>query len=441
MPTPDALRILTRAAGLSEDWQVEILAEVHGVLCLEARVVKKPTEPCRCGQCRWTSSGWSRGRAVRAVPLGRMTIHVLLICRRYKCAACNRSAAQPSTEMDGMLLPALRDLVVAEALHHPVAGVARRYELTVSVVRRVVDAELNKRMKALPRPSVRHLGIDSVRIDGEPRLALVDGDTGRYQAFHEDDRPKTICKALRSLAAPPEVITMDLSYALRTAARKVYPTAIIVADKYHVVQAVNAGFEKYRLICGPIGTQVLRQTGKTSHLLAARLQSEGQDELVAAWHWRNELKDLWMATDPTFARARLLTWLDACPSGIRVEVAGLLTTLRDWQYEISHHNMGNNASTEAANRRARVWTLVSSNMDWRRVAQRLILAPSGMEFEAAHQARLTVLAVAGARQQRPPSNSRYASSPLPEKSAWTRLERRKRERATGTAVKAVGGGL
>jgi transposase len=441
VPALDALRILTHAAGLPEDWQVEKLAEDQGVLCLEARAGEMPTEPCLCGQNRWSSSGWSRGRAVRAVPLHLTTVQVRLFCRRYKCTACNRSASQPSAEMDGMLLPALRDLVVAEALHHPVAEVARRYELTPSVVRRVVDVALTERLGALPKPLVRHLGIDSVRIDGEPRLALVDGDTGRYKAFYENDRPSTIRKALLYLGAPPEIITMDLSYALRKAAREVYPMAIIVADKYHVVQAVNAGFEKYRLANGPDGTQGLRQTGKASHQLAARLQSGGHIDLVAAWKWRNDLKELWKATDPALARTCLLTWLDACPSGIRSKVAGLLTTLRDWQHEISHHASGSNASTEAANRRARTWTLVSSRMDWKRVAQRLILAPSGAELEADHQQRLTVLALAGARQQRAPSNSRCASSPPPQKTSWTRLERRKHERANNTVVKAVGEGL
>lgn len=419
---------------------VKVLREEQDVLFLGAQADERPAVPCACGRGRWNGDGWSQGRDVRAVPLGLLTVHVRLTCRRYRCSACRGSAPQPSAQMDGMLLPALRDLVVQEALHHPVAQVARRYELDPSVVKRVVDAELTRRMKARPRPAMRHLGLDAVRFDGEPRLALVDGDTGRYEAFHIDERPATVRRALRELGAPPEIITMDLSYTLRSAAREVYPDAILVADKYHVVQAVNAAIDRYRQAHGPAGTQLLRKTGARSHQLAARLQCEGYGDVVAAWHWRNALKGIWSASEPVEARAALLAWLDACPPGLRSTVAGLLTTLRDWQHEISRHALGTNASTEAANRRAREWSLVSSNMEWRRVARRLILASSGSELDAKHKARLAVLAAVGARQQRTPTNSRSASSPPAQRTAWTRAQRRKREREKGDVVRSVSGG-
>lgn len=331
--------------------------------------------------------------------------------------------------------------MVEDALELPVAWVARRYELSRDVVKRVTDEALAARLAAAPRPGARHLGIDGVQIDGDLRTALVDGETGRYLALYADERPGTVKLALRALAGPPELVSMDLSSTIRSAVREVFPTAIRVADRYHVVQAVYAVFDRYRVrtVSGQ-STKLLRLKGKASQRLACALEKGGYGEVAAAWRWRNALDEVWEHQEPSAAKAQLLAWVQACPPGIQPLAQGTLTTLVDWADEISNHALGSNARTEAAHRRARYWALVAAPMTWQRVAARLMLAASGAQLNARHEARLQVLAEVGARQKRKPQNSPSASSPSLPRLNWTRAQRRKRAKAKGELTRGVIGG-
>lgn len=437
---PDPLQVLVSAAALPEEWEVVLERLDNDVLRLSAREDQQPAEECACGG-PWIKGGWSKDRWLRALPLGRYAVLVRLTRQVYRCGGCRRTASVPKPAFAGSLLSTLRDAVVTDALELPIQWVARRYELSRGVVARVTDKALAARLASTPRPSVRHLGIDGVHIDGDLRTALVDGETGRYLALYANERPGTVKLALRALAAPPELVSMDLSYATRSAVQAVYPAATRVADRYHVVQAVHTVFDRYRVaVVKGRSTKLLRPKGKASQGLAQALEKVGYGEVAEAWRWRNALDEVWAHEVPAAAKAQLLAWVEACPPGIQPLAQGTLATLVDWADEISNHALGSNARTEAAHRRARYWGIVAGPLNWERVAQRLILAPSGASLNACHEARLRVLAEVGARQQRKPKNSHSASAPPLPHINWTRAERRKRARAKSKVARGVVGG-
>jgi len=121
------------------------------------------------------------------------------------------------------------------------------WESAGRIARRVVEEKLAGRGHA-----ARFMGVDEISY-GRPRKFLtvvVDHETGQVVWAAEGKNAETLGKYFNSLTAAEreaiEVVTMDMSAAFKKAVEESVPTAVIVYDRFHVMQLLSRAVDEVR---------------------------------------------------------------------------------------------------------------------------------------------------------------------------------------------------
>jgi transposase len=189
-------------------------------------------------------------RVVRHTPIGTRPILLVLNGRKYRCKVCRRSFRQdfPGIGRWKRTTAAYRRLI--SELHHEgisQKALAERERLGAATVDRWYREQLDLKLRERQNdPCPRVLGIDEHFFSRKDGYATTFCDLGKRKVFDVTlgRSEKALESYLNQLTAKDlvRVICMDLSSTYRSIARKHFPKALIVADRFHVIRLVNQRF-------------------------------------------------------------------------------------------------------------------------------------------------------------------------------------------------------
>lgn len=329
------------------------VVDVHGHDLVH--IVIRLSSPSRCPHCgsRSLRNKGRRERQVRHEGIGLRPSVIEYTSRKYRCKECgkhfweNPSCVQSrrrSTEP-------FRKQVVSEH----VDGISlRRLGQRCGISASTVDRWNKERMVALGRqklsyPCPRVLGIDEHFFTRKKGFATTLCDLGRHRVYdvvlgRSED---SLVPALGRLDGRDQVrvVVMDMSETYRTIARRWFPNAKIVVDRFHVVKLVNLHFLKYWASVDGTGRKsrglvsLMRRHGwNMKPAQRSRLDSylSGYPALQAAYRLRQHIMKALLRKNQTQRGAlslgrhflKLLKKLDGTP------MYALALTLRNWFEEI-----------------------------------------------------------------------------------------------------------
>ena len=215
-----------------------------------ARPYRRP--PCKHCQGNDLRIKATYRRTVKHTRQGNQVMTLHLKVPKYHCPACRRYFRHPFTG----IRPRYRAsetyrLEVFEAHHGGITlrGISRTHQVSAATVERWYQYHLGRRRSEMSnRPCPRVLGIDEHFFTRKKGYATTFVDLHKHRVFdvklgRSEPSLRHYLKGLEG-RNHVQVIVMDMSETYRSIARRYFPNATIVADRFHVVRLINHHFLK-----------------------------------------------------------------------------------------------------------------------------------------------------------------------------------------------------
>jgi transposase len=226
---------------------------------LKAHALERPTCP-RCSFPRVRIKA-SFNRVLKHSRQGNRVVRVQIRGRKFLCLQCRRYF----NERFSGILPRKRstESYRIEVFERHQGGVSQRalsqtHELSPATIERWYQDFISARVKELrSRPAPRVLGIDEHFFTKKKGFATTLCDLTHHKVYDLTlGRSELALKPY--LERMPErhrtkVVVMDMSETYRQIAKKYFPSAMIVADRFHVIRLVNQQFLKSWSLIDPDG--------------------------------------------------------------------------------------------------------------------------------------------------------------------------------------------
>lgn len=260
------------------------------------------------------------------LPFQHEPVEIVLQRKRFFCRDCKTRTTQtpPEIHREHKMTNRLVAQIEDDLITTPVDIVAAWVGSSPTVVHKIFGKLRADLERGYVQSAPARLGLDDKYVDGKRRAVLLDL-TRRMGVIDvlKDDKPATVEAWLKALPNRDfvRIVAIDASFAFRSAVRAGLPDAIVVCDRWHVMQ-----------------------------LLARRIASNAHRECVKAWHhiWD---KDRGLTREQ--AEAEFDNWIASLNAEQREAFAPFLTTYARWKDEILNYwSTGGvtNAATERANR-------------------------------------------------------------------------------------------
>lgn len=206
-----------------------------------------------CGRYTCFKHGNAKDRLVHDISIGLTHIDLSVKVPRYKCNSCGKTFSYPFSSLlrNRQFTVRLYEQIKEEALNHTFAEVASRFGMTAPTIASVLE-EYGSQLDQNHHPvAPRVLGIDEKHIVHKARGVIVDVERGILLEMTEDNKAATMKQAIENLIDYGEnikIVTMDMSAGYVSLVEECLPNAIIVIDKFHVVQNIYRKIEKTRKI-------------------------------------------------------------------------------------------------------------------------------------------------------------------------------------------------
>lgn len=247
------------------------------------------TTAVECPSC--PTASFVRHQATRQVildtPARGKRVRLVVVRTRYKCKRCGGTFMQAwpkSIEATAKATVRLLHYVEVEGCRDTIKGIARNVGLPEArvdgLIRRLAHRLFHNHR--FPAPAV--LGIDDLRLRKRLYTVLTDGSTGRAVALVEGGKETAVVKEVDRRKFDPTVVKIfvsDLGKTNIAVKKKKFPSALHVADKWHVLKGAQEALSKV------INQEVnrLRKSGQTAQaksivsvkslLMKGRVESSG----------------------------------------------------------------------------------------------------------------------------------------------------------------------
>jgi transposase len=323
-----------------DDFEV-LGAEVVGK-SLEIHVVSTSPRVCHhCGSVDVLGHG-RRQRRIRDQAFGRPTV-LIWSQRRFRCRDCGRTSRErhPEITRGRSVTQRFRKRLFERACYQPFSVVADE-ELVSNY--RVVDSfdahaasEVARRHEPLRVISLdessfrRRFRFHTILCNPE-KPAVMEMVEGRDERAAEE----AISKLDPQVRAGIETVVIDCHWPYRRAVESLLPDVRIVADKFHVVRAVDEAAQKVRRRFGrrPHERRVGRDGG------VARQNHPASDPVVFRGRWvfmrllKEAFASIYESSTREEAEQRLDVWISNVGASGLAEFINLWRTLNNWREQI-----------------------------------------------------------------------------------------------------------
>lgn len=355
-----------------EGFEVTCSEVVNGVLEVDVRSSRRPA--CHhCGSISLTGHG-TNCRRIRDRACSYPTV-LLWRQRRLRCNDCDATFRERHPEIAGRrnITLRLRRHLFERACHEPFTDVAFAERVSGYRVLEAFDFHAaQEALKPLPRPP-RVLAMDEASFRRRHRFHTIFSDPEQGITFDiaagraRGSAFEGLLRLDDQFKAAIETVVIDCHWPYRRAIEEALPKARIVADKFHIIRAVDKaaqrargrlGRRRYRQRIGQ-GGGVTRQHhpandpkiyrarwlfGKRAFKLTDQereqlwtLFESSVDELRRAWVLKELFASIYDAADRLEAECLLNDWIDAITQAGIPEFLNTWRTLQWWSEEILNY--------------------------------------------------------------------------------------------------------
>lgn len=293
--------------------------------------------------------------ALRAVPVGKKPVWLILHLHRVECRGCgsiaqeDRGLADPKKHYTRQLATYVLDL----ARRMTIADIAQHLGMSWDTIKDILKSDLERRSQKIDWRGLTHIAIDEISHGkGQKYLTVVlNLKTGRVLFVAESRKAEALApffKKLRRSRTKLEAVAMDMSAAYKLALETYYrrPCAIVY-DRFHVIKLLNEQIDEIRReeMRNAESDEVRKIIkGKRYLLLYARENLRNRDvaplkellmlnaNLCAAYILKEQLRAFWEAPNRTIGEQFLQEWVEAArASGIKRLARFAKTLLDHWE--------------------------------------------------------------------------------------------------------------
>jgi transposase len=285
--------------------------------------------------------------------------------RRLMCSDCGRTSREIHPQIAGRrsVTRRFRRLLFERACHEPFTDVASSEAVSSYRVAEAFEHHAAAELVERGVEPLRVLAIDESAFKRRYRFHTVFSDPERGRVFDlvEGRHKGAVFAGLAAMSdqvrAAIETVVIDCYWPYRQAIEEALPHARIVADKFHVIRAVDAAARRVRIrhgrrikIVGRDGgisrqqnprfiPEVWRSRGtfmKRAHKLTVEERAaldaifELIPEIGVAWLLKEEFAAIYAAPDRTEAERRLEVWIDHIIGADLPEFTNIWRTLQWW---------------------------------------------------------------------------------------------------------------
>lgn len=307
-----------------------------------------PTHKTCCLFCKTRKFGTKKIR-FRDYPVQENPVWIEVRRQRFQCVKCGAILYEdlPDLDDDRRVTLRFRWRLEQHAVDHTFSDAARINGVHETLVRRVFTEyaryKLEHYMVSLPRV----LGMDEKHILGRARFVIGDVENRRMLDLQESRNTKDLVNYFEAMLGREkvEVVTQDMWTGYLTVTKKVFPRAVTVIDKYHVVRMGNFGVEFVRkaLYLGLTKRDRISLKRKNKLFLVrwnrASPETQGRlnklfaayPALNAAYTAKERFYDIYESPNRGVAEAALTAWQNTLPEDMHRPFKEALTAIGNWR--------------------------------------------------------------------------------------------------------------
>jgi len=299
-----------------------------------------------------------RDRRIERVPT------VLLVHKqKFKCMTCDSVITETFDELDDTWFVTTRfkhELTMA-SVKRPFQDAAALNGVDDSYITRLFDAYSAEKLKDYQVDLPRVLGMDENHILGGMRFICANIETGQILDILPSRKESEVRQFLLEQAYHfnVEIVVHDMWRSYRNVSRELFPKALNIIDKFHVVRMSNDGMNEARKWYQSKLVNEERKALKNKHLMFLarwdRAKDETQDVLAEimkehpflydAYLWKERFYMIYDEPTRRGAEKAYDYWARTMPEHIRPFYKKQTTAMRNWGREIFNyfeHRVTNN---------------------------------------------------------------------------------------------------
>ena len=358
--------------------------------------IEMPVKEHCCHHCGYTTTYIKdyRLQKVKDLSLAGKPLNVTIRKRRYICKNCNSTFTEDNPYIkrychfpQRFYLEALKETSDLQSF----SAIARRMGASVTSIIRWFD-NINYPKAELPSC----IAIDEFKGNaGGEKFQCNLSDPVKHKIIDilpnrdSEDLYKHFLEYPYEKRAKVKKVVMDLSTLFRSVAKKIFPEAKIIADKFHVIRVVTNSLENTRKRVQKAFHDVKRKWFKRSRYLLLKPEYKLTDEdkiklnrmlnssreLEKAWLLKEKFYEIFRKETRTEAKRELRDWLLLANQLSVPEFQHCITTFTNWSTEIANI-VGENISNgfiEGSNNKIKVLKRISFGFqNFRRSRNRIL---------------------------------------------------------------------
>lgn len=341
--------------------------------------INKDSSIERCAYCGYLSQHIhdQRTRTVRDLPIFNKPLYLRVHIKRFRCKNCNEVFSQAFESINPGQHQTIRyrEFLYEQCYGSTIQKVSKEQKIAYSTLERIyygiANEKLQKqqrdqRIQAILQEEVTVIGIDeiAVRKGHTYETVVVDLKHGGVLGMAHE---RSFAAAEQLLKVHPvlshstvQMIVVDMWDPFHKAIQKVFPSALIVIDKYHVVQKVTQALDQVRKKLQSEQKNLkkkrllfLMSLEKLSDKQRIRLDELLDDcpDLAHAYYLKELFRTIYQASTRDDAKEQLLHWIGEAKKSPFKPFHKAANTMRYWMDKILNYFDCNitNARTEGTN--------------------------------------------------------------------------------------------
>ena len=319
--------------------------------------IEMPVKEHHCPHCGYTTTYIKdyRLQKVKDLSLAGKPLKVTISKRRYICKNCNSTFSENNPYIkrychfpQRFYFEAIKETLNLQSF----SAIARRFGTSVTSIIRWFD-NINYPKAELPSC----IAIDEFKGNaGGEKFQCNLADPVKHKIIDilpnrdSEDLYKHFLEYPYEKRAKVKKVVMDLSTLFRSVAKKIFPEAKIIADKFHVIRVVTNSLENVRKRIQKEFHDTKRKWFKRSHyLLLKKHESLTEEDIIELNRMLNssrELEQAWVLKELFYeifrketrpeAKKELRNWLSLADELSIPEFQHCITTFTNWRTEIAN---------------------------------------------------------------------------------------------------------
>lgn len=307
---------------------------------------KRPICP-KCGSNKMHINDWRIHEAVD-LPLNNLPVKIRVKKQRYKCSICKKTVTGSLDNVEyrkqhtNKVIPFIKDKITFMTFK----DCSKELSISPTTVMRIFKKNTTY-YAPIECPKVLHIDEFKGNSNKEKyQLAIINGDTGKVFDILENRKQKTLSEYLKQPKGSPKIVVMDMWEPYYNVVKKLWPEAIIVADRFHYLRQVNWCVRDVRLRIQKIHKQgkklkrywklFMMNSNSLSPMQNERLKEllSMDKELMTAYTLKQSFEVILLKKDFE-AHKEFDNWLDKLQDAEIPEAKTLLGTFENWYAEVT----------------------------------------------------------------------------------------------------------